>query len=275
MDTDLNFGIKDFLAWGYRNSVKKLKKKDQRFEQRSANYQTTQKLFDCETRTEVAVRIRNKIDMCVLRQVFIDEDYRIRRLTRYADLKKYCELLVNQQKRPLILDLGANSGMASLYFSREFTDAQIIALEPDVENFNLAKENNRTQENVTLIQAGISCENGKGKIFNRGSENWAFQTEISETGDIKMLSVNEILHNVSAQNSSPFIAKIDIEGFERNLFSKNTEWVDKFPLIIIELHDWMLPNQANAQNFLQCVSALNRDFVFYGENVFSIKNNLV
>ncbi len=70
----------------------------------------------------------------------------------------------------------------------------------------------------------------------------------------------------------PFLVKIDIEGFEADLFKENTEWVQKFPVLIVELHDWMLPRSANSQNFLKCVSSLDRDFVFRGENVFSIKN---
>ena len=37
------------------------------------------------------------------------------------------------------------------------------------------------------------------------------------------------------------LIKIDIEGGESELFEKNIEWIEKFPLIIIELHDWMLP----------------------------------
>jgi hypothetical protein len=42
--------------------------------------------------------------------------------------------------------------------------------------------------------------------------------------------------------------------------------------MIVELHDWMLPRTANSANFLKAVAARNRDFVFRGENVFSIRN---
>jgi hypothetical protein len=66
--------------------------------------------------------------------------------------------------------------------------------------------------------------------------------------------------------------KIDIEGFEEELFSKNTEWVDKFPLLVIELHDWMLPRDRTSAHFLTLIATLDRDFVYIGENVFSISN---
>ncbi|MFL6694040.1 MAG: FkbM family methyltransferase, partial [Ramlibacter sp.] len=68
--------------------------------------------------------------------------------------------------------------------------------------------------------------------------------------------------------------KIDIEGFEANLFSANCEWIDLFPLLIIELHDWLLPRQGNSRAFLREIAQRDRDFVFRGENVFSISNTL-
>ena len=72
----------------------------------------------------------------------------------------------------------------------------------------------------------------------------------------------------------PFIAKIDIEGFEDDLFSKNTAWIDRFPLLIIELHDWMLPWKSTWRNVLSAVSGLNRDFIYISENVFSVSTRL-
>ena len=48
-----------------------------------------------------------------------------------------------------------------------------------------------------------------------------------------------------------FVVDGDIEGFEKDLFSQNTEWVQLFPLLIIELHDWMLPREANSEIFLE------------------------
>ncbi len=43
-----------------------------------------------------------------------------------------------------------------------------------------------------------------------------------------------------AVDRNPWIVKVDIEGGEADLFAANTEWVDAVPVIIIELHDWML-----------------------------------
>jgi hypothetical protein len=70
----------------------------------------------------------------------------------------------------------------------------------------------------------------------------------------------------------PFMAKIDIEGFEDILFSSDTEWVQRFPVIVIELHDWMIPGKATSNNFLRTIAQYDRDLLFRGENVISLAN---
>ena len=72
----------------------------------------------------------------------------------------------------------------------------------------------------------------------------------------------------------PFIVKIDIESFEENLFSKNVEWVASFPIIIIELHDWMIDKRGSSRTFYRTISQYDRDFFFKGENVFSLSREL-
>jgi hypothetical protein len=98
--------------------------------------------------------------------------------------------------------------------------------------------------------------------------------QLDTQGETRIISVNHLLEIYNESEYIPFIIKIDIEGFEDELFSANTEWVQKFPILIIELHDWMLPKQGNSSNFLKIISAQNRDFLFFGENVYSIRNDL-
>ena len=77
---------------------------------------------------------------------------------------------------------------------------------------------------------------------------------------------------VDASKATPFLLKIDIEGAEEELFSQNTDRLAAFPLIIIELHDWMLPGRASSRPFLRWHAEQDRDFVLAGENVFSVRN---
>lgn len=71
-----------------------------------------------------------------------------------------------------------------------------------------------------------------------------------------------------------FLIKIDIEGFESDLFSKNTDWIDLFPVMLIELHDWMLPNSRVTKNFLNEIAKRDREFMHFDGYIVSVSNNL-
>ena len=91
-------------------------------------------------------------------------------------------------------------------------------------------------------------------------------------GDVAIISVSRTVAENIAAGFMPFVAKIDIEGGESELFAPPTDWVDQFPLLIEELHDWLLSGQGMSRSFLKCIAGLNRDFAHIGENIFSIRN---
>lgn len=232
---------------------------------------TTQLLFDRQRKRFIKLRIRDIYDYFVVNQIFLKEDYGFAKLARREDLARAHADIVDAGKTPLILDCGANSGMATRYFSETFPTACVVAVEPVAENIELARSNN-SSGNAVFLQAGVACEDSRAHIHDPGLGNWAFKTETDRDGAVEMLSISTICNRFPVERYVPFIAKIDIEGFEANLFSSNCEWIDSFPLVVIELHDWLLPGQGTSNRFLRQVSARNRDFVFYGENAFSIAN---
>jgi FkbM family methyltransferase len=214
---------------------------------------------------------RSRIDHSVLQQIFDAEDYKLTdgRGLEIGALYRRC---VDAGRVPLILDCGANIGISADYFAQHYPAARIVAIEPDRDNIELARRNCATPQ-VEFLHAGIAAEDGRGAVVDLGLGAWAIRTERAEDGPIAMLSVATILERYP--DAVPLLIKIDIEGFEQELFSKNTEWVARFPLVIIELHDWMLPRSASSGPFLRTIAALDRDFVYRGENVFSFANDAV
>ena len=138
--------------------------------------------------------------------------------------------------------------------------------------------NTERRSNINNLNVALSSTDGEMHVIDPGEGAWGFRTsncsdnsEINAVEKVRSISMETLINSVR-DNISPFIAKIDIEGGEDDLFSQNIGWVDNFPLLIVELHDWLLPGQAKSTNFLHCVATLKRDFVYIGENVFSIKN---
>ena len=85
--------------------------------------------------------------------------------------------------------------------------------------------------------------------------------------------MGQLFDTLDKDKAAPFICKIDIEGGEANLFKCNYSWLERFPLVIIELHDWLLPGESNSRNFLK--AALEFDFVYRDENLFCFNNALL
>jgi FkbM family methyltransferase len=223
-------------------------------------------------RRAVALRRRTS-DLATFEQVFANNDYNLRRLERWDEILKLYDAIC-KDGTPLILDLGANIGLSALYFAKNWPAAHIIAVDPDKENFLMMQENLDGLRNIHPVNAAVASEDGAVRIVNPTASFWARRTEKATPGamdTVSALSVGSLIER-APRNCRPFIAKIDIEGFESELFSQNTDWVRSFPVIIIELHDWLLPGRGTSNNFLRAVARESRDFVFVGENVVSISN---
>lgn len=218
-----------------------------------------------------SVRVRDGIDSYTADQIYTHQDYDIDFLKRGPEIKKKYQEIVSSGGKCLIVDCGANIGLSARYFAEEYPLAKIVAIEPDFGNIELAKANCADKENVDFRNCAIGSTSGFVTIANTEDFSNAFRTEINNSTDgIPLVTMEDIL--TEFEDHELFLVKVDIEGFEDDLFSKNTEWLNKTTILVIELHDWMLPKEANSRNFLKVVSSKNRDFVYRQENVFSILN---
>jgi len=213
-----------------------------------------------------------RADLGVVKQMFEAEHYALRRLRRGAELTALYRKMADAGERPLIVDAGANIGASVVYFALSFPRAHIVALEPAQNNFAVLQANAAGLD-ADLRRAAIGAAAGSAALVDPGEGEWGYRVQAGASGEeTPVLAASRLVAEKRAAGHRPFIAKIDIEGGEADLFSADTGWVDEFPLVIVELHDWLLPRSASSRNFLRCVAALDRDFVFIGENVFSIGN---
>jgi FkbM family methyltransferase len=153
--------------------------------------------------------------------------------------------LFNEFKLPVkidpkfIIDAGAYTGLSSLYFSSTYPNAKIFAIEPEDGNFEILKKHSEKLANIFAIKAGLWPKDAFLKIIDKKMEEWSFQIEEvsgSENYDIKAVTINTLLKKSGFDRID--ILKLDIEGSEKDLFSRGyDDWLDKVNIIIIELHD--------------------------------------
>ncbi len=218
-------------------------------------------------------------DEGVIKQIFTQGDYNLGRLRRGQELNELYNRIA-ASRTPLIVDAGANIGASSIYFAYSFPKARVVAIEPEQSNFELLTTN-ATGAAIECVHGALASSPGRVGVVDVGEGFWGFRTgaAVTETAgkpdsqSVSCVTINDIYAS-HAQDCAPFMVKIDIEGGESELFSANTEWVAKTPLIIIELHDWLMTGTANSRTFLKCIAAQDRDFVHIGENIFSIDNSL-
>jgi hypothetical protein len=72
-------------------------------------------------------------------------------------------------------------------------------------------------------------------------------------------------------NGKLFIAKIDIEGFEKDLFASNLDWIAETFVIYIEPHDWLLPGQGSSKPFLNAIVPHGFEIYVVGENLTFVR----
>jgi FkbM family methyltransferase len=212
-------------------------------------------------------------DTGVLKQIFQDQDYRIDCWAQGRALFEYHER-VSSTRTSLIVDAGANIGASSLYFLNTFQNAFVFSIEPEINNWHLLELNTLEYTNRLNFLGAVSSRDDDLEIYDPGHSDWGFRTrEVSdgETGigvTVKAISPATILSSPLFRDMTPLILKVDIEGGEQRLFEGPTDWARAFPLIIIELHDWMLPFAGTSRNLFRMLAAEDFDLVHRGENIF-------
>lgn len=165
-----------------------------------------------------------------------------------------------------IIDGGANIGLTSVFFANKFPNANIVAVEPEKENFQILQKNTNSYSNISLLNAGIWDHNTFLSVVDEGKGNNAFtvkEVPVNTENAIKALSVYEIMKQQDW--STIDILKLDIEGTEKNIFEKNYEsWLPFVRVLIVELHDRMIEGSSEA--VFNTISKYNFTKEIKGEN---------
>lgn len=180
------------------------------------------------------VYIRAKTsDDYTFQQIFINEEYGF----SYTGVPK------------VILDAGANIGLAAVYFANRFPEASIICLEPENSNFDILKKNTSAYTSITGLQKGLWSKPAQLLVEVDGKDNWGFTVkEVSEASSTSIAATSIPALMSEYQLKRIDIAKIDIEGSEFEVLSDDSsiEWIQKCNTLVIELHDRMKPGTSTA-----------------------------
>ncbi len=165
----------------------------------------------------------------------------------------------------IIVDAGANIGMASLYFNHRFPKAVIYSLEPDPKNYKALQHQVSGISVIRTFHLALWRRKEKLAVLSNGADAWGIQVQASERqGDIDGIDLTSFMleHNIGTID----LLKIDIEGAEIELFQVSFEyWLHRTRVLVIELHEGLRPGCEKI--FFDAIKTIRHRMERSGENI--------
>lgn len=132
-----------------------------------------------------------------------------------------------------VVDVGANVGLAALYFLEKYPVSRLICVEPEPANFQLLQHNMKGTAAVA-VQAALSATNGTVKM---DSSPQAYNAKVSaETGTVEVPAISMATLLQMQGLAWVDLLKIDIEDYEQQVFAGPTHWLAQVGTLLIEIH---------------------------------------
>ncbi len=149
----------------------------------------------------------------------------------------------------LILDLGANVGYSALNFAAQYPESTIVCIEPDTANFEVLCRSTSTFARIKCINAAVHSDAGLEGTLS-GPNSLSMQLNVDRPinpGDqtTRTVSIDQLFSEWAAPNT-PILVKMDIEGSEKAIFSKNLAWLPLVNYLFIEIHAGCWPTVVRA-----------------------------
>lgn len=163
----------------------------------------------------------------------------------YVNLQLY-EIFVRDQYNPqtdkknlVVIDIGANIGMASLYFKD--IAKHVYALEPNEECYKCLVKNTKEYNNISCFNMGVSVRDHIKQylIANVGQDmtnTFYVSDHVSMQSEAEIITFGSFLKEQGIDKVD--VLKIDCEGWEYVIFSEKSfiENVSKIDTIVGESH---------------------------------------
>lgn len=230
---------------------------------------------------------RNLKKAKVIKKVHKDYKYPILVRKWTSDVFIYKKIIIQkeyefetQEPPKVIIDAGANIGMASIYFAAKYENAIIIAVEPEEENYKLLKRNTENYKNILTINAALWNSSGEISLFAADfTSTLGYMTETNKSALkssyekrqlVKAVTIEEIMYQYNIGYID--ILKMDIEGSEKEVFESCRNWINKTNSIIIELHENM--KKGCNRSFYCNTNGFDNEWK-KGENIYLTKSNYI
>lgn len=191
------------------------------------------------TFSEVTIFVESPEEIFIISEVFVDRDY---------------HFSINE--RAVVIDIGANIGISSLFFSTLSGVEKIYSFEPVLDTYNQAQYNFSLNENISKVVQFSNVGLGKNNrsevfIFNKDmkgntgvrgelSPSYSSKDHVFTEVNVSICDASEKISAISNENSGKkIVVKMDCEGAEYEIFENlvANNCLTKIDVFMIEWHD--------------------------------------
>jgi len=130
----------------------------------------------------------------------------------------------------VIVDLGANIGMAGVFLAKRYGCSRLIAVEPVAQN----------EIDAVVFEGVVGDKEGTARFLNSVSSSNGYvdfasstMTDNSETR-VPMTTMDSLLADVSPIET--VLVKMDIEGAEQPILQNRPQWLRRISALLLEFH---------------------------------------
>ncbi len=154
----------------------------------------------------------------------------------------------------VIVDAGAYTGLSAIYFANRYPGAEIIALEPDPENFRLLTLNIGAYLRIRPVHAALWFEDTELSLYRRPEGHWASSIHAAGLASgcsktdrpVPAMRIETLMSRFAVPEID--VLKVDIEGAEKEVFEHSSAWIDRVGAIFVETHDRLRAGCSDAVN---------------------------
>ena len=191
----------------------------------------------------VSLRYRlNRGDIQSVREVWLEETYRVPMpLDRVA----------------VVVDLGANIGLTSVYLATRHRPEWVLAVEPVAANARLARRNlaaNGVRGEV--LEAAVAAEDGFVDFQEAADSNVGRSVSGDGSRRVPAVTMATLLQRLG-DDARIDLVKVDVEGAEAELFSGDLDWLRRVRCLMVEFH----PDRVDYPGLVQTLESAGFDYI--------------
>jgi len=175
------------------------------------------------------------VDSCPIEEIIIGREY------------DFISSWFESRHAPVVLDLGANIGLFSLFVFNVCPAAEVYSIEPAESTYRILARNRRTNPDLNwhVLNYAIWSEDGRiGFVYCPDASSSSYANDDSDENSVPAISLRSLLERIGKPVD---LLKMDIEGAEERVLEANQDILGKIDAMIVEIH----PHRCDQEHVIQ------------------------